>query len=465
MKKYPKQKDSGIAWLREIPEQWRIESFKNILTERNEKNNPVRTKEILSLSINKGVTLYAEKTTNLDRFKDDVTKYKLAHKGDLVLNSMNMIVGAVGVSDYFGCVSPVYYTFYGNNNDTYTTRFYEYLFRTKTVQSVLYSLGRGLIAIDRGEGKYNTLRLKVSRDDLRSMRLPFPNISEQIAIVSYLDFKTEKINRFIAKKKQLIQLLTEQKSAIINKTVTRGINPEVKLKTSAVEWLGDIPQHWEVKPLKYYVTYNDEALPNSTNKNLKLNYIDISNVNKDGEIDEIIEYTFQDAPSRARRIVKKGDVILSTVRTYLKAIAKIEDDKDVIVSTGFAVLRPKHNIDSEFLNSAVRANYFIEEVCANSFGVSYPAINASDLVTLKLAVPNSIQEQKKISHFIKTETTKIDKTISTIEKEISLVEEYKAALIVEAVTGKIDVRDFKVPVKEESLAMVAEEAENYNKAN
>ncbi|WP_338760153.1 hypothetical protein WAF17_13035 [Bernardetia sp. ABR2-2B] len=463
--KYPKYKDSGIAWLREIPEHWGIESFKNILTERNEKNNPVRTKEILSLSINKGVTLYAEKTTNLDRFKDDVTKYKLAHKGDLVLNSMNMIVGAVGVSNYFGCVSPVYYTFYGSNSDAYTTRFYEYLFRCKTVQSVLYSLGRGLIAIDRGEGKYNTLRLKVSRDDLRSMRLPFPNISEQIALVNYLDFKTEKIDRFIKKKKKLIKLLKEQKAAIINKAVTKGINPNAKLKPSGIELLGDIPEHWKIKPLKYFVTYNDEALPNGTVKSYKLNYIDISNVNKDGEIDEIVKYTFQDAPSRARRIVKKGDVILSTVRTYLKAIAKIENDEDVIVSTGFAVLRPRININSEFLNSAVRANYFIETVCSNSFGVSYPAINASDLVTLKLAVPNSVQEQKEISHFIKTENSKIDKTISTIEKEITLVEEYKTALIAEAVTGKIDVRDFKVPSIEEPLERVVEEASNYNKAD
>src|SRR3989339_2162367 len=107
---YAKNKDCDLIWLDKIPEHWEILSFRNILVERNERNSPIKSKERLSLSINKGVTLYADKTTNLDRFKDDFTKYKLAHEDDLVLNSMNMIVGAVGVSNYFGCVSPIYYT-------------------------------------------------------------------------------------------------------------------------------------------------------------------------------------------------------------------------------------------------------------------------------------------------------------------------------------------------------------------
>ena len=165
----------------------------------------------------------------------------------------------------------------------------------------------------------------------------------------------------------------------------------------------------------------------------------------------------------SRRIVKNGDVIISTVRTYLKAIAKIENDKDVIVSTGFAVLRPNTSIGCDFLNLVVRANYFIEDVCANSYGVSYPAINASELITLKLAVPKSKTEQKEIFNFIQTETKKIAKTITTIEKEITLVAEYKTALIAEAVTGKIDVRDFGVLQVEIPLAMVAEEATIYKK--
>jgi type I restriction enzyme, S subunit len=214
-----KLKDSGVEWIGEIPEHWKVEFLKNILTERNEKNAPISTREILSLSIDKGVTLYAEKTTNLDRFKDDFSQYKLAHKGDLVFNSMNMIVGAVGVSDYFGCVSPVYYTYYGRQNYS-NTKFYEYLFRCKTIQGVLYSLGKGLIAIDRGEGKYNTLRLKVSRDDLRSMRLPFPSFSEQNQIVTYIETQSTKIATAISLKEQEIEKLKEYKMSLIDGVVT-----------------------------------------------------------------------------------------------------------------------------------------------------------------------------------------------------------------------------------------------------
>lgn len=452
MIKYPKYKDSDIAWLREIPEHWGIESFKNILTERNEKNNPVKSKEILSLSIDKGVTLYAEKTTNLDRFKDDVTKYKLAHKGDLVLNSMNMIVGAVGVSDYFGCVSPVYYTFYGSNSDSYTTRFYEYLFRCKTVQNVLYSLGRGLIAIDRGEGKYNTLRLKVSRDDLRSMRLPFPNISEQIDLVNFLDYKLEKINRFITKKKQLIELLTEQKAAIINKAVTKGINPNTKLKPSGIEWLGDIPEHWETIKLTGICDFvrgnssfkKDELL--SKGDYVALQY---GKTYKIDEVDENFEFYVNDEFFKDSQVVKYGDVIIVSTSETIEDLghSAFYNRTDLGLLGGEQMLLIPNNkkINGKYLYYSSKV--FTKELQKYATGVKVFRFNITDLKTIYTSVP-SIEEQIKISEYIQGELNTVTKTISTIEKEITLVVEYKTALIAEAVTGKIDVRDFKAPEKE-----------------
>ena len=123
------------------------------------------------------------------------------------------------------------------------------------------------------------------------------------------------------------------------------------MKPSGIEWLGDIPEHWFIKPIKYLLSCNDEALSNQTDKDYLLRYLDIGNVNREGVISEIVDYKFKDAPSRARRIVKNGDVIISTVRTYLKAITRIQNDvEDLIVSTGFAVLRPNHEILSDFLN-------------------------------------------------------------------------------------------------------------------
>jgi type I restriction enzyme S subunit len=135
---------------------------------------------------------------------------------------MNMIVGAVGVSEYFGCVSPVYYT-YSGRHDNSNTKFYEYLFRCKTIHGDFNSLGKGMIAIDRGEGKYNTLRLKVSRDDLRSLRLPFPSYSEQNQIIVYIETQSSKIDTLISLKEQEIEKIKEYKATLIKSAVTGEI--------------------------------------------------------------------------------------------------------------------------------------------------------------------------------------------------------------------------------------------------
>ena len=219
---YPNRpmKDSGIEWLGNIPIEWDLIPFRHILCERNEKNSPIKTKERLSLSIDLGVTLYAEKTTNLDRFKDDFEQYKIAHVGDLVMNSMNMIVGATGVSNYYGCVSPAYYTFFDATKDHITSKYCEYIFRSKTMLRVLYSIGKGIYAIVRGDDRVNTCRLKVSREDLRSLILPFPSINEQREIVQFLNEKTAEIDQLIVKKESLIEELEAYKKSLIYEYVT-----------------------------------------------------------------------------------------------------------------------------------------------------------------------------------------------------------------------------------------------------
>ena len=213
-------KDSGIEWIGEIPEEWSLIPFRHILKERQEKNSPVKTEERLSLSIDLGVTLYAEKTTNLDRFKEDFEQYKLAHVGDLVMNSMNMIVGATGVSNYYGCVSPVYYTFYDELPDHATAKYCEYIFRSKTMLRVLYSLGKGIYAIVRGDDRVNTCRLKVSKEDLKSIVIPQPSIEEQREIIAYLDSKSAEIESLIAKKEQFLTKLESYKKSMIYEYVT-----------------------------------------------------------------------------------------------------------------------------------------------------------------------------------------------------------------------------------------------------
>ena len=203
---------------------------------------------------------------------------------------------------------------------------------------------------------------------------------------------------------------------------------------SGVEWLGEIPRHWDSKPLKYLCTYNDEVLPETTAKDAEIQYIDIGSVSAVDGISKIETMIFKDAPSRARRIVRDGDVIVSTVRTYLEAIAAINNPpENLIVSTGFAVIRPNQYLYKSFASYCLRAKGFIKEVVARSVGVSYPAINSSDLVNITIPSIEYV-EQVKIANFLDHETAKIDTLIAKQEKLIELLKEKRQAVISHAVT-------------------------------
>lgn len=181
--------------------------------------------------------------------------------------------------------------------------------------------------------------------------------------------------------------------------------------------------------LKYAATINDEALAESTDADFELAYIDIGNVDSQGRVHDIVNYRFEDAPSRARRVVRDGDVIISTVRTYLQAIAPVENPPDnLIVSTGFAVVRPSNLLDHRFCKYALRASKFLWEVESRSTGVSYPAINASDLGDIKVSLPK-ISAQRLIANYLDRETARIDGLIAEKERMLALLEEKGAALI------------------------------------
>ena len=208
-------------------------------------------------------------------------------------------------------------------------------------------------------------------------------------------------------------------------------------KPSGVDWLGEIPAHWEVQRLKYLATVNDEALPETTAPDLEMTYVDIGNVDSIAGITGGEDLLFEDAPSRARRIVRQGDVIISTVRTYLKAIARVEQmDANLIVSTGFAVIRPRE-LDSGFAAYALSSPYFVDRVVAHSVGVSYPAINASELACLNIAFP-PLPEQQAIAAFLDRETARIDALAAKKERLIELLQEKRTALITRAVTRGLD---------------------------
>ncbi|MBD3237904.1 MAG: hypothetical protein GF330_14490 [Candidatus Eisenbacteria bacterium] len=240
----------------------------------------------------------------------------------------------------------------------------------------------------------------------------------------------------------------------------RRFRPYPEYKDSGVEWLGEIPEHWEVKRLKCVASVNDEVLAESTDPSFELSYVDISSVDSDAGITNTEELVFEKAPSRARRLVRDGDVVVSTVRTYLRAIAAIEDPKpNLIVSTGFAVIRPRQ-LDSSFAAYALRAPYFVERVVANSVGVSYPAINASELVCFPIVFP-STDEQHAIAAFLNRETARIDSLVAKKERLIELLQEKRTALITRAVTRGLDPG---VPMKDSGVEWLGEIPEHWEVA-
>ena len=216
-------------------------------------------------------------------------------------------------------------------------------------------------------------------------------------------------------------------------TGVRRYRAHTVYKDSGVPWLGEIPAHWEVKRLKHIATWNDEVLPELTDSALEMTYVDISSVDSVQGILEKERLTFETAPSRARRIVRDGDVIVSTVRTYLRAIVFIDrPEPNMIVSTGFTVIRPR-GVRSTFAAYGVRAPYFVDAVVANSMGVSYPAINSDELVRLSVIYPTD-EEQGEIVEFLDRETEKIDTLVEKKARLIELLQEKRTALITHVVT-------------------------------
>lgn len=215
-------KDSGIDWIGHIPAHWGLQPMRAFFRFRNEKNDPVKTENILSLSIAHGVTPYSEEGRGGNKRKDDLTAYKLAYPGDIVLNSMNVIVGAVGRSNYFGAISPVYYALYPVGDHVYVP-FYEQIFLNAGFQKGLLRLGKGILMKLSGSGQLNTIRMKVSPDDLKGLLFPTPPQHEQKEIVKYINDQNSRIDGAIAIKENQIATLKEYKASLINAAVTGKI--------------------------------------------------------------------------------------------------------------------------------------------------------------------------------------------------------------------------------------------------
>ena len=274
------------------------------------------------------------------------------------------------------------------------------------------------------------------------MFMAFPSgIEEEIAITNYLDEKTAQIDKLIAEKRRLIELLKEERLGVINQAVTRGINPHAKLKPSGIAWLGDIPEHWEVKRLKFItkIKYGLGQPPNQKDDGLPL--IRATNVERGRVVEKDLLFVDpEDIPYDRDPILKENDIIVVRSGAYTADSAIIPKKFDGAIA-GYDMVLRVYKDSPYFIAFCLLSNYvLINQLYLERLRAAQPHLNKEELGETLIMLP-PIEEQKQIVEFIETATGKIDATIATIEKEIGFLREYRTALISEVVTGKIKVID------------------------
>ena len=429
---YPDYRRTDLKWFEHLPDSWAILRTKQMFRLVIEKAPVNNQMELLSVYTHIGVR--PRKSLEQRGNKASTTDgYWVVKEGDIICNKLLAWMGAIGVSHYQGVTSPAYDIL--RPIKSCNTDYYHFLFRTKKYLQQFKIRSRGIM----------DMRLRLYFDQFGQIPIPVPPRREQDQIVAYLRAQDAHIARFIKTKRDLIKLLTEQKLRIIDHAVARGLDASVALKQSGIEWLGEVPEHWEVKPLKRWVRLNARTLGQKTRPDFEFRYVDIGSVQTGRLVKEPERIRFEAAPSRARRVLRRGDTIISTVRTYLKAIWYVgEDADDLIASTGFAVLTPGSGVEPEYLGYVIQSSPFVNRVTANSIGIAYPAIAETVLGRFPVALPPTVDEQQGIVAHIKTESAPLDETIARAHEEIALIREYRDRLIADAVTGQVDLRGWRL---------------------
>lgn len=423
-----KMKDSGVEWIGDIPQDWRMVPLKAILKERKEKNLPIKTTSILSLTIDKGVIPYSEKSGGGNKAKEDLTAYKLAYPNDIVLNSMNVIAGAVGLSKYFGAISPVYYTLY-TDEDKNDIRYFNNIFQTQAFQKSLLGLGNGIMIKESNSGKLNTIRLRIPMEKLKSIMLPVPLFHEQQAIATYLDEQVEKIDSLISEQKQAIENWKWYKQSLMTETVTKGLNPDVEMKDSGIEWIGEIPKEWELKKGKYLFK---QSMKKGGDHLIQLASTQAYGVVPQSFLENVVKVSLDTDLSKFKE-VKINDFVIS-LRSFQGGFEMAKYNG--VITPAYTVFRSTTCIHHNYFKYLFKAPSFISKINSITVGIREGKdIKYNDFSQMILPIP-PLYEQQAIADYLDEKCSKIDQTIEQKQQLIKQLEGYKQSLIYECVTGK-----------------------------
>lgn len=427
-------------WVAQIPSHWQAKRLKAVFSIRKERNDPVVTDFILSLTAKQGVVPYAEKEgAGGNKPKDDLSKYNIAHENDLLVNCMNVVSGSAGVSKYYGAISPVYYALYPRRDEN--VWYYHYIFRLISFQRSLIGLGKGIMMHESDNGKLNTVRMRISMDNLGNVLLPVPPKSEQDQIVSYLNWKVSDINRLINAKRKQIELFRERELIIINRLLTTGTDKNCYMKSIDSSWMPIIPSHWELSRIGNHFEIRKriagkEGYPVLSITQQGLKEKDIST--NEGQM--AANYT-------GYQFVNEGDFAMN----HMDLITGYID-----IASTFGVTSPDYRVFSLIDEEKCYAPYYLRlfQLCykrrifyAYGRGAAakgrwrMPAVNFKNFV---IPLP-PMDEQKLIVDAIEPIQKETNEAIENISKQIELLQELKAALISDIVTGKVDIRDVVIP--------------------
>lgn len=420
LKPYTEYNQVDAVWLDKIPYHWKCEKLGMNFIERRTK---VSDKEYSPLSVTKkGVVPQLETAAK----SNDGDNRKLVLKGDFVINSRSDRKGSSGVSNLDGSVSLINIVLEPRDIDP---KYIHYLLKSNDFVEEYYRNGRGIVA-DLWTTRYS---------EMRNILIPIPPKEEQEAIANVLDNKVVKINKLIKAKNKQIQLLKEQKQAIVNNAVTKGLKPNVKMKPSGVEWLGDIPDTWTIIPLRQLLS------PVSVKNRPDLPLLSV--VREKGVIVRDIEnreenHNFIPDDLSGYKVVKNGQFAMNKMKAWQGSYGVSKYDG--IVSPAYYIFDLDFdNID--YFHYAIRSKVYVNFFAQASDGIRVGQwdLSLQKMKEIPFIIPTK-EEQREIVEYIPKIFESIEKAIEDIEQEIRLVEEYKTTLISNIVTGKLDVRDILV---------------------
>ncbi|MBZ7462669.1 restriction endonuclease subunit S [Klebsiella michiganensis] len=435
-KAYPEYKDSGVEWLGKVPSHWEILSAKRMF--QSVRTPAYKSDEQLAASQKYGVI-----PQSLMMQLND-SKVMLALKGtesfrhveaNNFVISLRSFEGGIEYSQYTGCVSPAYTVL--KNSKPISYGYYRYLLKCMPFIAALQSSTDSL-----RDGK------SINYEQFSALSLPLSSVQEQNVIAAFLDHETTKIDNLIEKQQQLIELLKEKRQAVISHAVTKGLNPDVPMKDSDVEWLGKVPEHWAVMPVKYVCALIKDGThlpPPRVEDGIPL--LSVRNI-----IGGVFQFRADDSQISHKDykslcssfIPKKDDVLLAIVGATLGKVALVPEMDSFHIQRSLGIFRTKKLIHPQHLSYIFESKDFQNLLWENAGFSAQPGIYLGTLSNFCVPVP-PVTEQLKISEFITATVDKLDHLITQASQLIGLIQERRTALISAAVTGKIDVRDWVAP--------------------